>query len=79
MDQTEQQAPIGIPVNPDISRGTDNGDGSSDAVSSSSHSLEGSAKESREDLDQAPSSSTSDDAMESASSDTGTSEETKQD
>ncbi|XP_072307995.1 serine/threonine-protein phosphatase 4 regulatory subunit 2-B [Eucyclogobius newberryi] len=82
MDQTEQQAPAGVLESPESSR--DSEEGSSDPVSSSSSSasscsIEESTDTTREDVTLAPSSSTSDaptdTAMESTTSNTGTTEE----
>lgn len=82
MDQTEQQAPAGILESPETSR--DGEESNSDPVSSSSSSgssssIEERAAAAREDVALAPSSSTieppTEGAMESASLNTGTSEE----
>ncbi|XP_033822182.1 serine/threonine-protein phosphatase 4 regulatory subunit 2-B [Periophthalmus magnuspinnatus] len=84
MDQTEQQAPAGVLESPESSH--DSEEGSSDPVSSSSSSssasscsIEESTEAAREDVTLTPSSSTSDaptdTAMESTTSNTGTTEE----
>lgn len=87
MDQTEQQAPAGVLESPETSR--DSEESCSDPVSSSSSSssssnasscsIEESTAAAREDVTLTPSSSTNeaptDTAMESATSNTGTSEE----
>ena len=76
MDQTEQQAPAGVPESPESSR--DSEESSSDPVSSSSGSscsMEESADAVREDVTVAPSSSTTEAPTEGASSNTGTPEE----
>ncbi|KAL7406990.1 hypothetical protein ABVT39_001191 [Epinephelus coioides] len=83
MDQTEQQAPAGILESPETSR--DSEESNSDPVSSSSSSsgsscsIEESAEAAREDVALAPSSSTTEPptegAMESATLNTGTTEE----
>lgn len=90
MDQTEQQAPAGVLQSPETSRdseesnsdpvsssSTSSGGGSSSG--SSSCSIEESAEATREDVALAPSSSTSEPptegAMESATLNTGTTEE----
>lgn len=84
MDQTEQQAPTGVPESPESSR--DSEESSSDPVSSSSSSssgsscsMEESADAVREDVTAAPSSSTTEPptegTVESANSNTGTPEE----
>ncbi|XP_054472599.1 serine/threonine-protein phosphatase 4 regulatory subunit 2-B [Anoplopoma fimbria] len=88
MDQTEQQAPAGVLETPETSR--DSEESNSDPVSSSSSSsstsssgsscsIEESAEATREDIALAPSSSTSEPptegAMESATLNTGTTEE----
>ncbi|XP_034441238.1 serine/threonine-protein phosphatase 4 regulatory subunit 2-B [Hippoglossus hippoglossus] len=83
MDQTEQQAPAGVLESPETSR--DSEESNSDPVSSSSSSsgsscsIEDSAEATREDVALAPSSSTTESptegAMESATLNTGTTEE----
>lgn len=87
MDQTEQQAPAGVVESPETSR--DSEESCSDPVSSSSSSssssnasscsIEESTEAAREDVTLTPSSSTTepptDTAMESATSNTGTTEE----
>ncbi|KAG7494680.1 serine serine/threonine-protein phosphatase 4 regulatory subunit 2 [Solea senegalensis] len=85
MDQTEQQAPAGVLESPETSR--DSEESNSDPVSSSSSSsssgsscsIEDGAEAGREDVALAPSSSTTEPpteaAMESATSNTGTTEE----
>ncbi len=84
MDQTEQQAPAGVLESPETSR--DSEESNSDPVSSSSSSssgsscsIEESAEAAREDIALAPSSSTTEPptegAMESATLNTGTTEE----
>ncbi|XP_076608961.1 serine/threonine-protein phosphatase 4 regulatory subunit 2-B [Chaetodon auriga] len=86
MDQTEQQAPAGVLESPETSR--DSEESNSDPVSSSSSSssssgsscsIEESAEAAREDVALAPSSSTTEPptegAMESATLNTGTTEE----
>ncbi|KAF7656213.1 hypothetical protein LDENG_00044560 [Lucifuga dentata] len=79
MDQTEQQAPAGVLESPETSR--DSEESNSDPVSSSSSSSteESAAAAAREDVALAPSSSTpeppAEGTMESASLNTGTSEE----
>ncbi|XP_056129687.1 serine/threonine-protein phosphatase 4 regulatory subunit 2-B isoform X1 [Lampris incognitus] len=78
MDQTEQQAPTGVVESPETSRDSD--DSNNDPVSSSSSSsTEESTAMAREEVAPTPSSSTieppTESAMESASSNTGTSDE----
>ncbi|KAI3370446.1 hypothetical protein L3Q82_025213 [Scortum barcoo] len=82
MDQTEQQAPAGVLESPETSR--DSEESNSDPVSSSSSSgsscsIEESVEAGREDVALAPSSSTTEppteSAMESATLNTGTTEE----
>lgn len=83
MDQTEQQAPACVVESPETSR--DSEESNSDPVSSSSSSsgsscsIEESAEAAREDVALAPSSSTTEptteDAVESATLNTGTNEE----
>lgn len=79
MDQTEQQAPAGALESPETSR--DSEESNSDPVSSSSSScsIDESADAAREDVALAPSSSTTEPptegAMESATLNTGTTEE----